>query len=86
MNFFSTSLLLVMIISIILHLNLIKKKKEFHSVLILSIKEKITFENNKMKKRLVSNNENQEKSIKFKLSIIKQQIELLTAISSQKEF
>lgn len=86
MNFFSTSLLLVMIISIILHLNLMKKKKEFHSVLILSIKEKITFENNKMKKRLVSNNENQEKSIKFKLSIIKQQIELLTAISSQKEF
>lgn len=86
MNFFSTSLLFVMIISIVLHLNLMKKRKEFHSVLILSIKEKITFENNKMKKRRVVTKENQEKSINFKLSIIKKQLELLTAISSQKEF
>lgn len=86
MNFFSTSLLFVMIISIVLHLNLMKKRKEFHSVLILSIKEKITFENNKMKKRRVATKENQEKSINFKLSIIKKQLELLTAISSQKEF
>lgn len=84
MNITLVFLILMMLLSIVWHVHLIKNEKQFHNIIIQDIEEKIAFETNKRaNKNATIFKVNHEKIIDFKLSIIKQQLELLTVISNQ---
>lgn len=83
MNVTLLFLLLMILFSVIWHINIIKREKQFHSLIIHGIEEKIELEINKKRDILGKSKKNHMKIIDFKLSIVKQQLELLTVITKQ---
>ncbi len=83
MNITLLFLLLMILFSVIWHINIVKREKQFHSLVVHDIEGKIELEINKKKYMLGKSKTNHMKIIDFKLSIVKQQIELLTVISKQ---
>lgn len=86
MNITLVFLLLLMLFTIVWHFNFIKNEKQIHNSIIQDIEEKILCEENKSAtKNSIIFKVNHEKVINFKISIIKQQLELLSVISNQNQ-
>ncbi|WP_264560488.1 hypothetical protein [Flavobacterium sp. N2270] len=85
MNFLLLFLILMIPVSIFWHLNLIKKETFLHSVVVEELENKFQFELIKQTNIQNKDKVNHRNKIDFKLSIIKQQVELLAAISNQIE-
>jgi hypothetical protein len=86
MNITILFLLLIFLYSIVWHVNSIKKEKQLHSLFIHEIEEKMELEIIKQKNMQNKSKTNHWKVIGFKLSIVKQQVDLLSTISNQNEF
>jgi hypothetical protein len=85
MNIVLLFLILMIPISIFWHINLMKKEAFFHSVVVEELENKFQFELIKQNSIQKKDKINYRNKIDFKLSIIKQQVELLTIISNQIE-
>ena len=81
MNIILLFLILIILITILWHINLVKREKLFHGLIIKQLERE--FQLHQIKQN--SSNLNFKHVIDFKLSIIIQQVELLKEISNTSE-